>query len=340
MSNATIALMPRPGGERERQVRGQRHRRGGDRGRQRGRDGDGVERQPGGRQDRRVDEEDVAHRQERRDAGAHLGGHARPRGQSHARQALMFSSSSVATLGRQGCSPTCRDTSRTPSSRPATRGSPSSWRSRPCSRRSRPSWCCRSPASRSRTGRSPSCPALAASTLGAVLGALAAVRDRTARRPPRRAAPAPAAADHRARHRPRRPLVRPPRGGDRPASAGSSRASAASSRCPPGCRRCRSRTFLAATDRGRAAVERGAARRRRAARCAVRPRGGLRRARSRTAVVAVVGVACVAGVVWLRRRAVRALTGSAPCGCWWSRTSRGWRRWSSGRCARRARPST
>ncbi len=35
-----------------------------------------------------------------------------------------------------------------------------------------------------------------------------------------------------------------------------------------------------------------------------------------------------------------ALTGSSPCGCWSSRTSRGWRRWSSACSARRARPST
>jgi hypothetical protein len=80
MSNATIALMPRPGGERERQIRRERHRRRRDRGGQRGRHRHGVEREPRGGEDRRVHEQDVAHRQERRDAGADLGGglHARP----------------------------------------------------------------------------------------------------------------------------------------------------------------------------------------------------------------------------------------------------------------------
>ena len=56
-------------------------------------------------------------------------------------------------------------------------------------------------------------PALGASTLGAVLGALLLYAIARRRRAPRGAAPAPAAADHRARHRPRRPLVRPPRRG-------------------------------------------------------------------------------------------------------------------------------
>jgi hypothetical protein len=48
------------------------HHRGEPGGGERGGDGDGVERQPGGRQDRRIDEDDVGHRQERGDAAENL----------------------------------------------------------------------------------------------------------------------------------------------------------------------------------------------------------------------------------------------------------------------------
>jgi hypothetical protein len=56
----------------EREVRREAHDRREERGGQRGGHGDGLERQPGGGEDRRVDEDDVRHRQERRGAPEHL----------------------------------------------------------------------------------------------------------------------------------------------------------------------------------------------------------------------------------------------------------------------------
>ena len=73
MPNATTALIPRPGASAEGQLRVQPHRQRRHRRRDRRRRGHGLERHARAREDRRVDAEEVAHRQERREAPERLG---------------------------------------------------------------------------------------------------------------------------------------------------------------------------------------------------------------------------------------------------------------------------
>ena len=202
---------------------------------------------------------------------------------------------------RRRCSRSWTPTSRTPSRRPGTRGSPRSWRSRRCSRRSRRSSCCRSPASRSRTARSATSPRSARRRSAPCSARCCCTCSRGVGGRPLVHAAASAAAHHRARPRPRRRLVRPPRGADRAASGGSSRASAASSRCPPGWPEMPVGRFLAATTAGALRLERallgaGALLGAQYDRIeGIRRPGRDGRAASRSCS------RCVAGVVWLRR---------------------------------------